>query len=198
VKASRDWVTFLRVPEPSTTDLVPALEPVWCQARGINPAAPNVIRLLRDKVLPLVRGLEKKSGLVGYHFLVHDRLSGVPTTEDDHGAYIHLRLVFKKGYEFDKYIAGWTLGHRAPGQATPQSMAFVMTRPAATGQTEIGGVDLGLIPGGLVKANHLINLQSAWVLAFIEAHAWRDDADMVKQTRQYLHYFANMLQINVG
>ncbi|MES2179828.1 MAG: hypothetical protein V4550_18350 [Gemmatimonadota bacterium] len=178
--ASREWVTFLRVPEPSTTDKVPALEPAWCQARGINPAAPVVIRLLRNEVLPLVRYLERKRGLVGYHFLVHDRQSGVPTTEDDRGAYIHLRLVFKKAINLKV------------------ASNFGMTRPATTGQTEIGGVDLSLIPGGLKTANQLLNAQSAWVLAFIEAHAWKDDADMVRQTRQYLHFFANMLQINVG
>lgn len=201
---SREWATFLKIPPPATTDIVPALDPGWCAARGVNADAAVVLRLLRDEVVPLIRHLERKHGLKSYHFLVHDRQSGVPTTEDDHGAYIHLRLKFKRAINLYKKVglSSW-LKSQLPGTVSYiQRYPFEMTRPVdSSGQTSIGGIDLSIIKGGeismLERAGRLIELQSEWVLALIEAHAWRDDADMVRQVLQFGHFFANMLRMQL-
>lgn len=178
MKSSREWATFLRIPPPNTSNLVPALDPGWCAARGVNTGAEVVLRLLRDYVVPAIRHYEQR-GLVGYHFLVHDRQSGVPTTEEDHSAYIHLRLSFKKSVTL----------HEREG--------FVMTQPVSTkGQTSIGGLDMAMIKHGLPSAEILINMQSAWVLALVAAHTWDDDANMVRQVLQFGHFFANMTQMH--
>ncbi len=181
--AARDWSTFLRIPEPGTSDLAPALDPGWCAASGVNPGAEVVLRLLRDEVSPLLYELLLNRGLSRYHFLVHDRLSGVPTTEKDHSAYIHLRLWFRDPIVLEL-------------SAFPK---FEMTR-SVTGETSaIAGIDLALLTSKSVAiAVEIIELQSQWVIRLISEHTWKDDAEMVRQVRQFLHYFGNMLQMRVG
>lgn len=180
MKPSRDWATFLPIQEPNTNDKVSALDPGWCLASGVYPGADVVLRLLRDEVLPLVRHLERRHGLIAYHFLVHGRLSGVPTVETDNGSYIHLRLTFKKPKESLDLV---------------HSPRFVMTRSVTNGGVP-GGIDGSLV--SVAACAKLINAQSAWVLALIEAHRWKDDALMVRQVQQFLHFFSNMLQIKVN
>lgn len=182
--ASRQWTTCLKIPSDSTSDTAPALDPGWCQAKGINPCAPRVARLLKDKVVTLIRALRSIRGFEAFHFLVHDRESGVPTTPDDHAAYIHLRLFFMKPTSL-------------PVERL-EAEGFVFTQPIEVEQKTMAGVDLGRISGGLDTATQLLNAQSAWVLDFIAAHEWTDDAEIVRQTRQYLHYFANMLQVSAS
>lgn len=183
---SREWATFLRIPPPSTSDKVPALDPAWCAARGVNPGAEVVLRLLRDEVVPLVRGLD---GLESYHFLIHDRDSGVPTTADDHNGYIHLRLTFKKPVVL--VLKDFVMTRPA----------FVMTRPVdSSGQTSVGGIDLSIVKDGSLEAiDKLLCMQSAFVLALVEAHDWQtDDAAMVRQVRQVCHWMSNMIQMKIA
>ena len=177
---SKDWSTFLPIPEDKTSDQANALDPGWLEARGVYGGSPTVLRLLRDEVLPLIRYLERERGLSSFHFLVHDRMSGVPTDEKDKGSYVHLRLLFKKsiGLHLEKF---------------PH---FVMTHAIMDPRPTAGGVDGGLLKNAEM-AWRLIDMQSAWVLAFIEAHQWKDDGDIVRQMRQYLHYFANMTQMKL-
>jgi hypothetical protein len=176
----RFWETFHRIPQPSASDVAPVVDAEWLASRGVYPGAPAVINLIRGAVLPLVRELERKRGLARCVFLVHDKDSGVPTTPDDQGQYLHLRLVFKRPTRF------------AP------SGGWCMTRPMIEG-VEIGGINREILRGGDVSAAwDLIGRQSAWVLDLIEAHEpGADPAAMVKQARQFLHYFANMLQTKV-
>jgi len=179
---SRDWATFIRIPEPSTSDAAPRLDPQWCAARGINPAAEVVLRMVKDEVVPLIRWLEKNHGLEGFHFLIHDRESGVPTIEGDHGAYIHLRLFFNqpKGLDLGNY---------------PKC---VLTRPNDERREPFAGLDMRIVKNQDVSgAWELLNQQSAWVLRLLEAHEWTDGADIVRQVQQYLHFFGNMCQMVV-
>lgn len=139
-----------------------------------------MLRLLRDEVVPLIRSL-KRLGLASYHFLIHDRHSGVPVATD--GSYIHLRLSFKKPQVLD--VGG----------------KFEMTRPVdTTTQATVSGIDGTLLVGKDPQARmktftRLLELQSEWALALIEAHNWKDDADMVRQVLQFGHFLSNMLQM---
>lgn len=182
MKPCKSWATFIRIPSPSTSDSVMTLDPTWCAARGIHPGAEVVLRLLRDHVLHMVRYLEEKRGLVSYHFLVHDRDSGVPTKEP--GAYIHLRLEFKRPVVL--HIGNTRTSH----------FEMTMPLPDAHKQASVGGIDMTMIVGGVPAANRLIDLQSQWVLALVEAHhRWSDDGAMVRQVQQFLHFYSNMLQM---
>ena len=109
--------------------------------------------------------------------LVHDRESGVPTTEDDSSEYVHLRLALRSGVELTP-PPGW-----------------LMTRRTSLPDT-IPGVDCALI--GAERAWRLIGDQSAWLLDLVEALGLANDVATVRNVRQFLHYFANMAQMTVG
>ncbi len=179
-KMSRDWSTCIRIPDANTSDTALRLDPQWCAARGINSGAEVVLRMIKDEVVPLIRWLEKKHGLEGYHFLIHDRQSGVPTTEGDNAAYIHLRLFFKKPKNLD-------LGNYPK---------CVLTRPNDERREPFAGLDIRIVKNqDVLGAWELLNQQSAWVLRLLEVHEWADGADIVRQVQQYGHFFANMTQM---
>jgi hypothetical protein len=181
--SSKNWDTFLIIPTPNTTDEASVADADWLSARGVEPGSPVVLQLLRKQVLPLIRWLEDRHGLDWYFFLVHDRASGVPTTEKDKNPYIHLRLVFKKPMRSLLEL----LHQRAP--------RFEMTMPVTDGD-KIAGIDEEILRGNIHDARRLIGQQSEWVLDLLEAH--ERDADplvLVKQVRQFGHYFSNMLQM---
>lgn len=181
---ARQWSMCLRIPDPSTSDQAPALDQGWLDAMGVHFHAPLVLRLLRDHVSGLIGALRDE--LEGWHFLVHDRESGVPTTADDKAAYLQLRLYFKH-----------------PIRALTNPEPFVFVRPVAVeGESAPAGIDLGIVKG-LTKRDKLRRIdktlcaQSELVLAMVDAHDWKDDADMVRQVRQVFHWVSNMLQMRI-
>lgn len=175
------WDTFLRIPEPATSDVAPSVDAEWLSARGINPGAPALLQRLREDVLPLVRRLEKK--LDRWFFLVHDRSSGVPCLPSEDGGYVHLRLSFKRAVAEPHLPGKWQ-----------------MTRAITDEGSVIGGVDLKLLQSrDSACIRELLAMQSAWVLRVVEWHrADADEAAMLKQVRQLLHYFSNMTQMRVA
>jgi hypothetical protein len=189
--AALEWATFLPLVAPNVNDQAQGLDPVWCYAKGIYPGADAVFRGLRDDVSPLIKCLKQSGVLAGFHFLIHDRNSGVPAEASD-GAYIHLRLRFKKPTAtfFD--------------MIRRKFRRFQMTRPVVARQDAIAGFDLRIVKGGKTNVdkvkliNRLIDQQSEWMLALVDAHEWKDDVLMVHQARQFLHLFSNMTQIKVG
>lgn len=50
------------------------------------------IEVLYEKLIPLLDNLREDKLINSFSFLIHTRLNGVPTTEDDNNLYIHLRL----------------------------------------------------------------------------------------------------------
>jgi hypothetical protein len=187
----RTWETFLRIVDPSKQDLAPIADAAWCTAKGIEPEAPELLLQLRDEVLPLVRRLEKGTpALTWFSFLVHNRESGVPTTPEDHGAYIHLRMMFKRGeapdFDLTRVIPpAWAMTHKCELSS------------------EIAGFDLKALSlignEGVDRVWYLIGAQSKMFLSLIENH--RPDTDgltLTKHVRQFLHFFANMAQMRVA
>lgn len=169
MKRSRIWDTFLPIPAASTTSEAPPLDSDWLAAIGAGPGAPLILSLLETEVFPVVRRLARTGRLEWYMFLLHDRNSGVPTTPEDKGAYVHLRLVFRRS------------------QARPAlPKAFQMTY----GREEL--------PDTTGRVARLIGYQSEWVERLVSSLPHTDDAARVREVRQFLHYFANMTQIKVA
>lgn len=176
------WETFLLI-SPGTTDEAPAADPAYLIAKGMEPEAPQVLRLLRQHVIPAIE-LLKTEKLNWYSFLVHNRDSGVPTTEDDKNCYIHLRVRFEDKIDL-----------RLP-------LPFCMTRPIELGR-EVAGVDRKLLaaqpfdPIDLVW--DLIGEQSQFLVRVVGLHRdGIDDFELLKQIRQFLHYFSNMTQMRIA
>lgn len=171
------WESFWPLPDPLHADRAPELDATWLAARGIDPGAPLVLRCLRDEVLPLVRRMERAGTLAWYSFLVHGHASGVPTAPDDRRAFIHLRLVTRRGAA-PQMPAGWLYTRQQP--LSPQ-IAGVQTSALSTRSAD--------------AAWRLIGAQSEWVLALIEQHEGADVLDLLRNTRQFLHFFVNMTQM---
>ena len=183
MKKSKQWTACLPIGASLKSAEVPEADLAWLATRGIEGEALSVLRLLRRQVLPLVRKLEKKRGLVGYHFLVHDRTSGVPCPPEDSAAYIQMRLWFKRGVDGEKIFAA------------PWCYAYAIDEvPAA----QIAGDGERAIDGGAEASWWILNEQAAWYLALIESfYADVDDIVVLKHVRQFLHYFANMAQMRI-
>jgi len=154
----------------------PDLDRMWETFIRI-PAGENPINMIRSKVGPLVSRLRDERIIEWYHFLVHDRRSGVPTSKDDASLYFHIRFEF---------------GGTDPSKVLPDYC--VMTRK--TGRIEsINGIDKSLLKEERIEeAWRVIGEQSEWVMNMLDIHKEHVDIPL-KQIRQFLHYYFNMLQL---
>ncbi len=155
------------------------LENTWEAFLPIDSSRPVRIvlfGLLKHEVAPLIREL-KSVGLTWFSLLIHDRESGVPTTADDLGEYIHLRLAFM----------------RAESIELPPAWMFV--RRGVFGSPV--GARAAFIRGGADAAWELLGRQSQWFLDLVESIDAPDDHATADLVAQFLHYFANMAQMNV-
>jgi len=156
----------------------PDLDRMWETFVRVSPGE-NPIGTIRSKIHPLISRL-KNEGIIGwYHFLVHDRRSGVPTSEDDASLYFHLRFEF---------------GGADPSKVLPDYC--VMTRK--TGRIEsITGIDKSLLKEERIEeAWRVIGEQSEWAIDLL--NTYKEDVQIpLSQIMQFLHYFFNMMQLGV-
>lgn len=176
-KISRVWRTFLKIDSSLLKDKAPVADALWLAQQGMNESSPIIVELLREHVLPLFQ----RQHVLALWFFVHNRESGVPTTEDDKGTYLDITLEFH-------VPQGLELG--AP---------FVMTRPDKFSE-QCAGWDLkALNPAGIQIVRILHNMQARMLLQFIAS--FNKDADtmtILKHMRQYLHYLANVTQMRIA
>lgn len=171
------WELFLPVAKASQMDVPADADAAWLISKGIEPEAPSVLLQYRDKVLPLIRSLERRGGLEWYSFLIHGYASGVPTMADDPRAFIHLRLSFSAPLE--RFPDDWSW---------PRPVQFDFSQDIAG----LSGSSLDMR-----QAWRLIGEQSKWFLSLLEQQPTADGLTLVKHTRQFLHFFANMAQMRV-
>jgi len=179
------WETFLPIEPyaPSKKDAAPACDLAWMMAKGIEAESPALLVQLRDEVLPLVKRLSPY--LEWFSFLVHDRASGVPTTEDDKRCYIHLRCKLRKFRRREVVPHMRLLGE-----------PWLMTRQVELSRS-IAGVDPKVLDVDRAWAE--LGKQSEWFLNFIECMDKKADGyQLVRHVRQFLHFFANMAQMRVA
>jgi hypothetical protein len=181
---SKIWETFLPIATWHTADLAPAADTAWLLSKGCEAASPALLVQLRDEVLPTVRRLAPY--IEWFSFLVHDRASGVPTTEDDKRCYIHLRLKLR------------TFRRREviPAISRFLSDPWQFTRKVDLSR-EIAGVDPKVLDVDRAWAE--LGKQSEWLLNFIEAcDENADGLQLVRLVRQFLHFAANQTQMRVA
>lgn len=162
------WNAFLPIRAISKGDDPPDADVTWLMSRGIEGEALSVLRHLRKDVLPIVRKLETNKSLLSYSFLVHDRTSGVPCPAEDHSAYIHLRLVLKNKLSAKRFLSNkWVYVSLV---TTTEKERFV---------------------------HEVLDRQAAWYLSLIERGEKLSDIDLLRDIRQFLHYFSNMSQMRI-
>lgn len=146
----------------------------------------NYAGVLRSQVAPLVRALLEEGYITWYSFLVHDRQSGVPTTEEDNGFYLHLRMALRNLLTENEFM------RRLPDYC-------VMTRKMwAPDPPSLDTVDISFLADANVEQGwKILGESSAWVLQLLESH---DPAKPVplQNVSQFLHYLGNQLFVRVA
>lgn len=143
----------------------------------------NVIyNMIRFKVNPVVSSLMDDGKIYWYCFLIHNRHSGVPTSEDDNSPYFHIRLAVKKDVGADELL-------------TSLPDYCVMTRKRRRIET-IYGIDKSLLKNQEIEeAWRIIGEQSEWLVNML--NIYKEDINIPpKQIAQFLHYYSNMTQLH--
>jgi len=155
------------------------------------PAEDNRIRLslvynnIRSKIYPMISHLKDNEIINWYCFLIHDRNSGVPTSENDKNPYFHIRFTLKKDVEPDKFLS-----------CLPDYC--VMTRKIRREHVEsIAGINKSVLKNEEIEEVwRIIGAQSEWLLGMLNIH--KEDIDIPpQQIAQFLHFYANMTQLQV-
>jgi hypothetical protein len=142
----------------------------------------NYLDVLRSVIAPMVRDLSRKGMINWYCFLVHDRSSGVPTSEEDDRPYVHLRVSLTQATseaEFISQLPSFCQFSRKMSMPNPPSLDKVDIQFLVKGQVEEGWKILGE--------------SSEWVLKMLDAHDPNKPVPPQNVT-QFLHYIGNQLQ----
>jgi len=151
--------------------------------------------ILRGKVAPLISLLKEKEIIKWYGFHVHDRRSGkIPTTDDDHHAYVHIRLELTEGARPDdlENLLEWYC-HYFPKISGRTYNIRDELGPRAMGK--IGGVCRPILKDCRIEeAWQVIGECSEWVLKMLDAYS-SDKEIPFDQVGQFLHFIANQLYL---
>jgi len=145
---NRMWETFIKIGIPDFASPKPFLD------------SSNLIQIIRSKIHTMISRLQNDGVINWYCFLIHDRRSGVPTTEDDYNCYFHIRVSLKNDVEpsFPKYC--------------------VMTRKIKREQVQsIAGINKSLLKNEEIEeAWRIIGEQSKWLLEML--NIYKEDIDI--------------------
>jgi len=145
----------------------------------------RVCTMIRFKLYPLISNLRQKKIINWYHFLIHNRRSGIPTTENDNNAYFHIRVALRKDVKSKDFR-----------DSLPNYC--VMTRKIERERVEsISGINKSLLRNEEIEeAWRIIGEQSEWLINMLNIH--KEDIEIpFQQIAQFLHFYANMTQLQV-
>jgi len=150
--------------------------------------------IMRLKIYPLVSNLREKGVISWYHFMFHNRESGVPTTEDDNNLYFHIRVSLADNVKPDDF----------------ESMLKDCVKTRQCDQKSIDHIDIVKdISGKVIRFDaslleseeieevwKFIGEQSEWLLRMIDAH--KRDVDIpLSHIHSFLHDYCNITQLFV-
>ena len=126
---------------------------------------------------PLITRLKKDGIINWYHFLIHDRSSGVPTAGDDDNQYFHIRFTLKKDVD--------------PKDILPKHC--VMTDSVHPNLKDIDRVFLK--DEDIEEAWRIIGEGSEWIMRMLGI--FKEDVEVPSnQVEQFLHYYSNALGLS--
>ena len=164
---NRMWETFIKIGLPNEASLG------------------RIINTIRFKVSPTIEDLKQQKIINWYCFLMHDRKSGVPTTEDDNNLYWHIRFEPKQDMNPKDFLPRYCVKTR--------KVKFEWIADISIGIGEV--MDKSLLKNGKIEeAWRIIGEQSEWFLNMLNIH--KEDVEINKyhkQIAQFLHYYFNML-----
>jgi len=154
---------------------------------GLEVHYDNLYDMIRFKIHPMISDLRRKRITDWYCFLIHDRTSGVPTTEDDKNAYWHIRFTVGKDINPKEFLPNYCDMTRKVKREWVEDISI--------SQTEVMDKSL-FVNGKIEEAWRIIGEQSEWLLTLL--NMYKKDAKITpRQIAPFLHYFANMTQLEV-
>jgi len=139
---------------------------------------------IRSKIYPMISHLKDNNMINWYCFLIHDRNSGVPTSEDDRNPYFHIRFALKRDVAPNEFLSS------LPNYC-------VMTRHIEHRLESIAGIDRSIIKNEEIEeAWRIIGEQSEWLISMLNIHKENVEIPPL-QIAQFLHYYFNMTQLLV-
>jgi hypothetical protein len=142
------------------------------------PIVGNYFDILRERVIPNIRDLEKRGKLGWYSFLLHgaDQLAG---RAEEGTVCVHLRLEPMPGIEVADFISQLPAHFEKPIQVTV---------------SEMGGVDpTALKDQNWAQAWRILGESSEWIVTLFEGHA--DATIPVQNIIQFMHFISNGLGV---
>lgn len=138
---------------------------------------PKIIHMIRFDLRPLIVRMKKDSIINWYHFLIHDRGSGVPTTEDDDNFYFHVRFALKKEVDLKDILP----------------KRCVMTDSV---HPNLRDIDRTLLKNeDIEEAWRIIGEGSEWIMRMLDI--FKENIEVPSgQVEQFLHYYSNALGLS--
>lgn len=158
------WETFIRI---SWDDL----------------ASGRQIDLIREKVAPAIAVLKAKAKVGWYCFLINNRNSGVPTSEDDEDLYFHIRFALKKHVNPVDILPSYCVMTR---KVEPK---WVKTISLDNEGTQF---DASLFKGESIEGVwKILGEQSEWLLSLL--NAFKKNVNIPPSyVERFLHYYTDM------
>ena len=142
----------------------------------------RAIHMIRFELYPLITQLKSDEIINWYSFLIHNRRSGVPTTEDDENFYFHVRFGLKE--EVDS---------KDLNNSLPQDCLDIEGKKIRkiTPRT-IRGIEKSLLENEEIEeAWRIIGEQTEWLINML--NIYKEDVEIApNQVEQFLHFYSNM------
>jgi hypothetical protein len=164
----RIWETFIKIPSQKTP-----------QGRTISLSI--LYDIVRFKIYPLTTQLK------WYCFLVHNRESGVPTTEDDENLYYHIRFELDNEEFLESLPEHCVMTRKAPYD----SVRRISIRREVFFDTSMLRIEK------IEEVWRIIGEQSEWFINTLNAFKENQSVPPTLIS-PFLHYFSNMTQMRVA
>lgn len=144
----------------------------------------SYIEILYEKLIPLLDNLRENKLINSFSFLIHTRLNGVPTTEEDNKPYIHLRLELADNVVADKLKS-----------TLPTFCLFFREGPIVPPYTMSGIESKYLIDEDFSYAWKILSDCSELVVDILKIH--KDKNLPINHVAQFLHFLDNQFFVNL-
>jgi len=148
----------------------------------------SILNTVRIKIPPLISRI---NGLIDWYcFLVHGRKSGVPTSENDGNAYLHIRLSLKQNVNPEDFLESLPTYCLMTRKVEREWVKDISTGEGTKFDTS------SLKDEKIEEAWRIIGEQSEWLLNMLSIY--RNDVQIpLQHIGQWFHYFFNMTGLSI-
>lgn len=169
----RMWETFIKIPSENG------------QVR-FN----DLFDIIRFNISTMIQRLKDEGIIDWYCFLIHDRNSGVPTSQDDNNPYFHVRIALRENKEIDSpaSLPKYCVMTRKIDRAWVERVSLTRNETFDTSLFRNESIE---------EVWRIIGEQSEWLLNTL--NAYKENVNIPSlHISEYLHYYSNMTQMRFG